>query len=295
MGQVRMFRDRVVSMEQTQEIGEKHIDLLAALATEALPGYTLAEHGLEHEQDLYVLTVANAGTGATRRVAFTRMVLSDADRIPAIVADAAAPVRARIVDLIRRESGRERILVTIRELLNDDEKVEADEIEAEWREKHEAALAAKKAEDERRQRERQRVKQQEDARRQAQREREKRQRAAQGGGKEAVAAAQPGEGGGKRRRRRGRGGSGRSNAPGGSGQPAAQGQAAPQTQAPREPRPQRPPQHQRPPEGGPGGEAGGPRPEGGGGRRRRRRGRGRGPGGNSGNAGGGAPPPPASG
>ena len=104
MGQVRMFRDRVVSMEQTQEIGEKHIDLLAALATEALPGYTLAEHGLEHEQDLYVLTFANADTGEARRVAFTRMVLSDADRIPAIVADAAAPVRARIVDLIRSES-----------------------------------------------------------------------------------------------------------------------------------------------------------------------------------------------
>ena len=292
MGQVRMFRDRVVSMEQTQEIGEKHIDLLTALATEALPGYTLAEHGLEHEQDLYVLTVANAATGATRRVVFTRMVLSDADRIPAIAADAAAPVRARIVDLIRRESGRERILVTIRELLNDDERVEADEIEAEWRKRHEAALAAKKAEDERRQRERQRVKQQEDARRQAQREREKRQRAAQGGGKEAPAAQQAAEGGGKRRRRRGRGGSGRGNAP---GQPAAQGQAPPQAQAPREPRPQRPPQQQRPLEGGPGGEAGGPRPEGGGGRRRRRRGRGRGPGGNPGNAGGGAPPPPASG
>jgi hypothetical protein len=292
-----MFRDRVVSMEQTQEIGEKHIDLLTALAAEALPGYALAEHGLEHEQDLYVLTVANADTGESRRVAFTRMVLSDADRIPAIVADAAAPVRARIVDLIRRESGRERILVTIRELLNDDEKVEADEIEAEWRKKHEAALAAKKAEDERRQRERQRIKQQEDARRQAQREREKRQRAAQGGGREAPAAApQPGEGGGKRRRRRGRGGSGRVPAPGGSGQPAAQGQAPPQAQAPREARPQRPPQQQRPPQAAPGGDAGGARPEGGGGgRRRRRRGRGRGPGGNPGNAGGGAPPPPASG
>src|SRR5512140_1970404 len=105
MGQVRMFRDRVVSMEQTQEIGEKHIDLLTALATEALPGYTLSEHGLEHEQDLYVLSLANAETGEARRVAFTRMVLSDADRVPAIVADATAPVRARIVDLIRGQAG----------------------------------------------------------------------------------------------------------------------------------------------------------------------------------------------
>ena len=294
MGQVRMFRDRVVSMEQTQEIGEKHIDLLTALATEALPGYSLVEHGLEHEQDLYVLSLAKPETDEARRVAFTRMVLSDADRIPAIVADAAAPVRTRIVDLIRSQSGSPRILVTIRALLTDDERVEADGIEAEWRKKHEAELAAKKAEDERRQRERQRVKQQEDARRQAQREREKRQRAAQGGGKEAPAAAQqPGEGGGKRRRRRGRGGSVRGNAPGGSAQPAAQGQATPQSHTPREPRPQRPPQQQRPPERGPGGETGGPRPEGGGGGRRRRRGRGRGPGGKPGNAGGGAPPPPA--
>jgi hypothetical protein len=300
MGQVRMFRDRVVSMEQTQEIGEKHIDLLTALAAEALPGYALSEHGLEHEQDLYVLTVANADTGEMRRVAFTRMVLSDTDRIPAIVADAAAPVRARIVDLIRSQAARARILVTIRELLTDDERVEADEIEGEWRKKHEAALAAKKAEDERRQRERQRIKQQEDARRQAQREREKRQRAAQGGGGQAPAGtAQPAEGG-RRRRRRGRGGQGRGNAAGGSAPAGAAAASAP-AQAPREPRPSRPPQQQprlpqpRPPQVAAGGDAGVPRPEGGGGRRRRRRGRGRGPGGNPGNAGGGAPPPPSAG
>lgn len=283
-----MFRDRVVSMEQTQEIGEKNIDLLTALAAEALPGFSLSEHGLEHEQDLYVLSLANAGTGETRSVAFTRMVLSDADRLPAIVADAAAPVRARIVDLIRSQAGRRRILVTIRDLLTDDEKVEADAIEAEWRQKHEAALAAKRAEDERRQRERQRVKQQEEARRQAQREREKRQRAVQGGGSQAT-AAQPGEGGGRRRRRRGRGGQSgpsRGIAPAGPQQPQAQAQSqGPRPQAPQRPQQARPQAQSQ--QGGPSGEAGGPRPEGGG-RRRRRRGRGRG-----GNAGGGAPPAPS--
>ena len=289
-----MFRDRVVSMEQTQEIGEKNIELLTALVVEALPGFALGEHGLEHEQDLYVLTLVNADSGETRSVAFTRMVLSDAERLPAIVADGAAPIRARIVDLIRSQAGRRRIVVAMRELQTEDERVEADAIDSEWRAKHEAALAAKRAEDERRQRERQRQKQQEDARRQAQREREKRQRAAQGGAQgggshgaphgNQAPAAQPGDGGGRRRRRRGRGGPSRGNAPGGSQQPSTQAPA----QGPRPQQPQRPPQARpQPLQERPAGEAGGSRPEGGG-RRRRRRGRGRG-----GAAGGGAPPTPS--
>jgi hypothetical protein len=269
MGQVRMFRDRVVSMEQTQEIGEKHIGLLTALATEALPGFGLVEHGLEHERDLYVLSLAHPVTGEARQVAFTRMVLSDANRLPAIVADAAAPIRGRIVDLIRSQAVRPRILVSLRELLSDDERAEADGIEAEWRLKHEAALAAKRAEEERRQRERQRVRQQEEARRQAQREREKRQRAAPAGGQ--APAAQPGEGGGRRRRRRGRGGPNRAEG-------ERSGPAPPQQQVPARPDEQARPQTQG---------AGAPRPQGGGGggRRRRRRGRGRGPGGNAGSPG----------
>jgi hypothetical protein len=269
-------------MEQTQEIGEKHIDLLTALAAEALPGFALSEHGLEHEQDLYVVTLANADSGETRSVAFTRMVLSDAERLPAIVADGAAPIRARIVDLIRSQAGRRRIVVAMRELQTEDERTEADAIEAEWRVKHEAALAAKRAEDERRARERQKQKQAEDARRQAQREREKRQRTAQVGaphGNQAP-AAQPGEGGGRRRRRRGRGGQNRGNTPG-IPQPA-NAQAQPQGPRPQQARPQPQPQ-----QGRPAGEAAGPKPEGGG-RRRRRRGRGRG-----GNPGGGAPPAPS--
>jgi hypothetical protein len=281
-----MFRDRVVSMEQTQEIGEKNIDLLAALATEALPGFTLSEHGLEHEQDLYVLTLTNPESNETRRVSFTRMVLSDANRLPAIVADAAAPVRGQIVDVIRGQAARPEILVSIRQLLTEEERTEAEEIDAEWRRKHEAALAARRAEDERRARERQKQKQAEDARRQAQRDRERRQKAAQGGGsgQPQQPGAQQGEGGGRRRRRRGRGGQ-RGGGPGGAPGPSGQPQAAQVQGQPRPPqaRPQQP-QQPRPA----GVEPGAPRPEGGGGRRRRRRGRGRG-----GNAGGGAPPPPS--
>jgi hypothetical protein len=264
MGSTRMFRDRVVSMEQTQEIGEKHIDLLTALATEALSGFSLSEHGLEHEQDLYVLTLANEA-GERRRVAFTRMVLSDANRLPAIVADAAAPVRAQIVELIRAQGARREILVSLRQLLTDDERAEAEEIDGEWRKKNEAALAARRAEEERRARERQKQRQAEDARRQAQRERERRQRAASGAGAPASGAV-PGEGGGRRRRRRGRGArGGPAQAPGAVAAPV--------------------PVQDRPAQPSGSGEGAG-RPEGRGGRRRRRRGRGRGgnPGGGSGPA-----------
>ena len=268
MGSVRMFRDRVVSMEQTQEIGERHIELLCALVVEALPGYALAAHGLDHERDHYWLSLTNDATSQTRRLVFTRMFLWDASRLPAVVADANAPVRAQIVAYIREQAARVEILVTVAGLLTEEERLERDEIEAEWRKKHETAQAARRAEEERRARERQRQKQQEDARRHAQRERERRERAA-AGQKQRL----PGEGGLRRRRRRGRGGAG-SNV-GGSrqqqNQPASA--AAPQT----DPRPQNPPRSSQP----------------GGGRRRRRRGRGRGQGGNPGNAGGAVPPPPA--
>jgi len=248
-----MFRDRVVSMEQTQEIGEKHIDLLTAIATEALPGFSLSEHGLEHEQDLYVLTVANAATGETRRICFTRMVLSDADRLQAVVKDASVPMRGRMVDLIRAQAARREILVSLRQLLSDEERLEADEIDGECRRKNEAALAARRAEEERRGRERRRQKQAEDARRQAQRERERRPQATQTEGPGPQPGASPGEGGGRRRRRR-RGGRGREQT----------GAAAPlQQQA------QAPPQR---PEAGAPQAPGVPRPPGGG-RRRRRRGR----------------------
>jgi len=273
MGSVRMFRDRVVSMEQTQEIGERHIDLLCALAVEALPGYALVAHGLDHERDHYWLSLTNDAAGQARRLVFTRMFLSDASRLPAVVADANAPVRAQIVACIRDQASRPEILVTVGGLLTEEELLERDEIEAEWRQKHEAAQAARRAEEERRARERQRQQQQEEARRQAQRERERRERAAAGQKQQ-----QPGEGGGRRRRRRGRGRAGGNEAAGRAQQNQPAQQASP-ARAPRPPQPASAP----PPETS--------RAEGGGGRRRRRRGRGRGQGGPKPGGGGGQASP----
>jgi hypothetical protein len=285
MGSVRMFRDRVVSMEQTQEIGEKHIDLLSALAAEALPGFAVAAHGLEHERDHYWLSLSNAETGAACRVVFTRMFLSDATRLPAVVADAKAGVREQIVACIRGQAGRAEILVTVARLLTEEERAEREEIESEWRKKHEAALAAKRAEDERRAHDRQRQKQQEVARRQAQRERERRERAAAGN-----APGQPPQGEGARagrRRRRGRGGASghAASQPGGNAGAGRtqQNQPTSSAAAPRPPQPANAPS----PEAS--------RAEVGGGRRRRRRGRGRGQGGPKPGSGGGQPSPPSGG
>ncbi|HQR68470.1 MAG TPA: hypothetical protein PLB02_13860, partial [Thermoanaerobaculia bacterium] len=143
-----------MSLDQTQELGDRHLELLTALAEEALPGFVLREHGLEHEPDLYVLSLENAATGATVRVAFTRMVLADAERVPAIAEDRHAPVRARMVELIRSRALRPEILVGVRDLLTDEEQAEADALEAEWQKKNEALLAARRAEEERRERER---------------------------------------------------------------------------------------------------------------------------------------------
>jgi hypothetical protein len=260
MGSIRMFRDRVVSMEQTQEIGEKHVDLLAALAIEAMPGYALAAHGLEYERDHFWLSLSNAENGRTCRVVFTRMFLSDANRLPAVIADANAPVRAQIVGCIRNQAGRGEILVTVAGLLTGDERDEREQIEAAWRKEHEAALAAKRAEEERRAHERQRQKQQEEGRRQAQRERERRARAAAGSAP--LQQPQGGAGGRSgRRRRRGRGGAGTTAAA--LGRPP-QSHAANSSAGPRSPQPANAPS------------AEAARAEGGGGRRRRRRGRGRG-------------------
>ena len=278
MGSTRMFRDRVVSMEQTQEIGEKHVDLLTALAVEAMPGYALVAHGLEYERDHFWLSLSNE-TGRTCRVVFTRMFLSDANRLPAVVADPNASVRAQIVGCIRDQAGRDEILVTVAGLLTQEERDELERIEAAWRKEHEAALAAKRAEEERRAQERKRQKQQEEGRRQAQRERERHDRAAAG----SAPGQQPqGGAGGRsgRRRRRGRGG---------TGVPAALGRP-PQPQAASPSAGPRPPQ----PVNAPSAEAA--RAEGGGGRRRRRRGRGRGGSGGAKPGGeGGAPSAPSGG
>src|SRR6476646_4504781 len=54
MPQTRMFRDRVVSMEQTLEGGEKNLELLKGVCREALPEFAFREHTLDHERDLFV-------------------------------------------------------------------------------------------------------------------------------------------------------------------------------------------------------------------------------------------------
>ncbi len=115
MGQTRMFRDRVVSMEQTLEGGEKHLPLLKALCAEALPDFVLREHSLDHERDMFVMDF-DAPDGTRQRVSWTRMVLFDAERIPTLTADPAAALRAKIVEHIRAQLGRPEILVTFRHL-----------------------------------------------------------------------------------------------------------------------------------------------------------------------------------
>ena len=252
-GRTKIFRDRVVSLDQTQELGERHIELLGAVAEEALPGFVLKEHGLEHEPDLYVLALENAATGASVRVAFSRMVLADEKRVPAIAESRHAPIRARMVELIRSRASRPEIFVGVRDLLTDEEQAEADALETEWRKKNEALLAARRAEEERRERERLRRKQDEEARRRAQRERQEKERRVAPAPGAAPAAGRPGRGG---RRRRGRGGA--------PGAPSSPGGPRPQAAAPA---PAPPPREAGASPAAP--QSGG----GGGGRRRRRRGR----------------------
>jgi len=115
MGQTRMFRDRVVSMEQTLEGGEKHLPLLKALCAEALPDLVFREHSLDHERDMFVMDF-DAPDGARRRISWTRMVLFDAERIPTLTADPAAALRTKIVEHIRAQAARPEILVTFRHL-----------------------------------------------------------------------------------------------------------------------------------------------------------------------------------
>jgi hypothetical protein len=115
MGQTRMFRDRVVSMEQTLEGGEKHLPLLKELCREALPELELADHTLDHERDLFVMEFL-VPDGARKRVCWTRMVLFDAERIPTLTGDPAAQLRSKIVDFLRAHAARPEIVVTFRHL-----------------------------------------------------------------------------------------------------------------------------------------------------------------------------------
>jgi hypothetical protein len=110
-----MFRDRVVSMEQTLEGGEKNLELLKTLCREALPELTFREHTLDHERDLFVM-VLEAPDGKTTRVCWTRMMLFDAERIPALTGDPLTGLRGKIVNFLRSRTGRPEIVVTFRHL-----------------------------------------------------------------------------------------------------------------------------------------------------------------------------------
>jgi hypothetical protein len=110
-----MFRDRVVSMEQTLEGGEKHLPLLKDLCREALPELEFREHMLDHERDLFVMELA-AANGVSHRICWTRMVLFDAERIPTLTGEAGAALRAKIVEFIRARGAQPEILVTFRHL-----------------------------------------------------------------------------------------------------------------------------------------------------------------------------------
>src|SRR4029450_8601045 len=115
MPQTRMFRDRVVSMEQTFEGGEKHLELLKTLCAEALPDFEYVGHFLEHERDLFVLELA-ARDGRKKRVGWTRMVLFDAERIPVLSGDPRDALRTRVVQYLRSRASHPEIVVTFRHL-----------------------------------------------------------------------------------------------------------------------------------------------------------------------------------
>ncbi|HEX9286744.1 MAG TPA: hypothetical protein VF999_05695 [Thermoanaerobaculia bacterium] len=115
MPQTRMFRDRVVSMEQTLEGGEKHLDLLKALCREALPELEYAGHFLDHERDLFVIELLGRD-GRRKLVGWTRMVLFDSERIPILLSDPRSLLREKIVQHLRTHGSRPEIVVTFRHL-----------------------------------------------------------------------------------------------------------------------------------------------------------------------------------
>jgi hypothetical protein len=115
MPSTKMFRDRVVSLEQTFEAGEKHLPLLQGLVREAIPELEFREYQLDHENDCFVMIYATP-EGGEKRISWTRMVLYDAERIPAIVEDAQAEIRGRVVEFLRTHAGRPVIAVTFRHL-----------------------------------------------------------------------------------------------------------------------------------------------------------------------------------
>ena len=80
-----MFRDRVVSMEQTLEGGEKNLEFLKTLCREAFPEFDYREHVLDHERDLFIMRL-EAPDGRRKTVGWTRMVLFDPERFEFLTA-----------------------------------------------------------------------------------------------------------------------------------------------------------------------------------------------------------------
>jgi len=115
MPQTRMFRDRVVSMEQTFEGGEKHLELLKAICREALPELEYAGHSLDHERDLFVMELKSSD-GRRKLVSWTRMVLFDAERIPVLSGEPWSVLRGKMVQYLRSQAARPEIVVTFRHL-----------------------------------------------------------------------------------------------------------------------------------------------------------------------------------
>ena len=115
MPQTRMFRDRVVSMEQTLEGGEKNLEFLKAICREALPEFAYREHSLDHERDLFVITL-EAADGRRKVIGWTRMVLYDAERLPSLVENPVSPLRSRVLAFLQARAARTEIVVTFRHL-----------------------------------------------------------------------------------------------------------------------------------------------------------------------------------
>ena len=209
-----MFRDRVVSMEQTLELGEKYLGFLGELVTEALPGTAVLSHELEAEPDLFIVTVGGE-SGRARRIRFTRMVLSDATCVPAAAAERSAPVRDRLLGVLRAQAHKDEILVAFRDVMDAEDRTAGEIVDAEWRAREEAAAAARRAEEARRTEERRRQREIEATRHRARRE--KGRGATEGKAAAAAPQAASAPGTGKKRRRRGRGAQGAPGQP--SGQP----------------------------------------------------------------------------
>ncbi|HKD12262.1 MAG TPA: hypothetical protein VKE50_09305 [Thermoanaerobaculia bacterium] len=115
MPQTRMFRDRMVSMEQTLERGEKHLEFLKALCKEVFPEFDYREHALDHERDLFLMTL-EAPDGRRKTVGWTRMVLFDTERLPTLLEDPNSPLGIRLKSYLKERSARPEIVVTFRHL-----------------------------------------------------------------------------------------------------------------------------------------------------------------------------------